>query len=261
MLMTRWVSADQKKTIRHWAMEFIIVVAGVLLALWLQQWGERQRALSDMKAAEEAIHDELRTALQAIMWRKAISQCHIDRQELLKSMLLKGDDWPGLTENALAVRFGGPPTVIPSVFSRPLDTLATAAWTSALATGALAPMDPERFAKLVALYDHLETLRRARDDETAAVANMSALAFPLHLTPELRAQMIESVYRVDRSRFTFGMVSPADFATSMRELGWDDERMMDRLIREDMAEAKEQGFVFRPCVAAVQNPFRSAQPN
>ncbi len=256
MPMLRRLTDDEKRGARHWAMEFFIVVAGVLLALWLQQWGERQRALSDMEAAEGAIHDEVRTALESLMWRKAISKCHVDRTQLIQSMLENGDEWPGLTENALAIRHGGPPVLIPSVYTRPLDSFTTAAWTSALATGALAPMDRVRFGKLVAIYDQIETLRRTRDDETDAVSEMSALAFPLHLTPELRAQMTESVYRVDRGRFTFGMISPADFAGSMRGLSWDDTAKMDQWIRENDADAKAEGFVFRDCVAAVENPFR-----
>ena len=259
MLMMRRLTDDERRGVRHWAMEFVIVVVGVLLALWLQQWGERRRALADMRDAEAAIHDEVRTALQQMMWRKAISKCHIDRQELLKSMLLKsGENWPGLEENALAVSARRiPESVIPSVYSRPLDTLTTAAWTSALTTGALAPMDRDKFTKLVAIYDQIETWRNARDDETDAVSKMSPLAFPMRLTPELKAQMLESVYRVDRARFTFAMASPADFAASMRELGGDDTAAVDRQIRKDTAETIAMGFVWRKCVVPVENPFRA----
>ena len=73
MLMRRFTD-DQKRGLRHWAMEFVVVVAGVLLALWLQEWGQRRRAISDMRAAEGAIHDEVRTALESIMWRQAIAR-------------------------------------------------------------------------------------------------------------------------------------------------------------------------------------------
>ena len=96
-------------------------------------------------------------------------------------------------------------------------------------------MDRDRFARLVAIYEQVEILRRARDDETDAVSKMSALAFPMRLTPELRTQMIESVYRVDRSRFTFAFIGAADLADDMRELGWDDTAAIDRRIREDAA--------------------------
>ena len=257
MLLMRRFTDDQRKSLRHWGMEFLVVVASVLLALWLQGWWERRQASSDLRAAEEAIRDEIGAALREVMWRKAISQCHIDRQELLKSMLLQtGENWPGLQENALAIRSNVPPSVIPSIYTRPGDAYATDAWTSALATGALAPMPRERFRDLVGIYNQIEALKRARDEESDAVAKMASLAFPISLTPELRAQMLESVYRVDRSRFLFAIIRPTDLANAMRKLGWDDTERIDRWIREDAAEIRSDGFVFRPCVATVENPFR-----
>jgi hypothetical protein len=257
MLMVRRFTDDQKKSLRHWGMEVFVVVAGVLLALWLQGWWERRQALSDVQAAEDAIRDEIGAALREVMWRKAISQCHIDRQELLKSMLLKTDEnWPGLQENALAIRSNVPPSVIPSIYTRPGDDYSTAAWTSALATGALAPMRRERFRALVGIYNQIETLKRARDEESDAVSKMASLAFPISLTPELRSQMLESVYRVDRARFLFAFTQPTDLANAMRKLGWDDTERIDRWIREDAAEISSTGVVFRPCVVAVENPFR-----
>lgn len=257
MLMMGRFTEDQKKSLRHWGLEVLVVVSGVLLALWLQGWWERRQASADLRAAEDAIRDEIREALQEVMWRGAISKCHVDRQKLLKSMLLKNaENWPGLQENALAVRSNVPPTVIPSIYSRPGDNYTTDAWTSALATGALAPMNRERFRDLVSIYNRIESLKRARDEETDAVSKMSSLAFPIRLTPELRAQMLESVYRVDRARFLFAIASPVELAADMRKLGWDDTERVDRWIREDIADTRANGFVFRPCVAEVTNPFR-----
>ena len=83
-------------------MEFVVVVAGVLLALWLQEWGEARRAKKDMAVAEDAIRDEIKRSLKNLIWREAIGQCHVERAERLKTMLLAGSSqWPGLNENAL----------------------------------------------------------------------------------------------------------------------------------------------------------------
>ncbi|MCL6697796.1 hypothetical protein LZ496_03220 [Sphingomonas sp. NSE70-1] len=259
MLGLRQLTDDQKKNVRHWGMEFVVVVIGVLLALWLQQWGERQQELADMHAAEDAIHDELRAALSSLMWREAISQCHIDRAKLLQSKIAAGSNsWPGLNENALALQMEGIMTssVAPSVYQRPVEPLTNAAWTSALATGALGPMDRERFAKLVGLYAQVDLMRAARDREDVAAAALSPLGNPLTLTPELKAHMLEAIYQVDRSRFTFGLVNSRDFAAEMKSLGWDDTSQMDRLIEEEVKDTAAEGFKWRPCVAPVRNPFK-----
>lgn len=43
---------DQRKTVSHWLAELAIVVAGVLIALYAQQWdSERQAALRSYRPA------------------------------------------------------------------------------------------------------------------------------------------------------------------------------------------------------------------
>jgi len=40
MALLRKLTSDERRTIGHWAMELVVVVAGVLIALWLQAWAE-----------------------------------------------------------------------------------------------------------------------------------------------------------------------------------------------------------------------------
>src|SRR5688572_10290688 len=102
MALLRRLTSEHRRTIGHWAMELAVVIAGVLIALWVQEWADRRRAVQDMGAAEEAIHAEVRTVLTQLIWREVISKCHMERAEKLKNMLLAGgSEWPGLTENAL----------------------------------------------------------------------------------------------------------------------------------------------------------------
>lgn len=262
MALLRKLTADQMRTAGHWAMELVIVVAGVLIAIWLQQWGERRRAQQNMEVAGEAIHDELRETLKSLIWREAIKQCHIDRIRLLKSALIgTRTDWPGLEENPLwSVAPRGPfgtEVIVPSVYWRPLDTFTDAAWKSALATGALAPMDRKRFALLVSTYDQVQLLRDTRDRETEATERLAGLSFPMHLTPEIRSQMLQGLYVLDRSRFTYTLIGPEAVAGWLRELGWNDKAEIDRSLMQGAEEVKRMAFVWRPCVAKPKNPFNS----
>jgi hypothetical protein len=260
MPLLRKLTADQKRVAGHWLMELVIVVAGVLIALWLQQWGERRRAQQNMAAAEQAIHDELRETLKSLIWREAIKQCHIDRIELLKAALIgSSSEWPGIKENTLwSVAPKGPfgaEVIIPSPYWRPLDAFTDAAWKSALATGALAPMDRKRFALLASAYDQVQILRDTRDRETAATEKLVALTFPTHLTPAIRSEMLQGLYVLDRSRFTYALIGPEAVAGWMRELGWNDKAEIDRSLTQDAEEVKGMGLVWRPCVAKSKNPF------
>jgi len=261
MTLLRRLSADQKRSLGHWAMELIVVIAGVLIALWLQELVERRRAVADLHAAEDAIHDEVRSALTSLIWREAISQCHLDRAKLLKSALTDArDDWPGLDDNALVVLKPGlgrysAPTVFPSVYQRPRDTFSTSAWNSALTTSALAPMDHQRFGQLVAIYDIIQVVRENQELEDHAATKLSALAFPMRLTPQIRVELIQALYDIDRSRFSFSAFGAAPLAQEMKTLGWDDKAAVDRWIVEDAADDRRNHIVWKPCVRQPKNPF------
>jgi hypothetical protein len=257
MAFLRKLTSDHSRNIGHWAMELVVVIAGVLIALWLQAWAEHRRAVHDMTAAEDAIHDEVRAALTTLIWREAISQCHVDRAQLLKAMLLEGNNrWPGITENALILNLNeasGVQSVVPGVYQRPFDILSTAAWNSALTTGALAPMDRKRFDKLVALYNQIEFLNANRDREDHAAATLSALSLPQELTPDTRTRMFQALYEVDASRFMFNFQGAKPFAGAMKDLGWNDKAEIDRWIAED--RAANQNAQWRPCVHDYKDPF------
>lgn len=258
MALLRKLNEDEKRNVRHWAMEFVVVVAGVLLALWLQEWVESRQSLENMRAAEDAVHDEVRASLTSLIWREAISKCHRDRAELLKSKLLSDvEQWPGIRENVLlapqsAWKMG---TVVPGIYQRPNDTFTTSAWDSALATGALMRMDRRRFSRLVALYDQIHFLNDMRLREDEAASKLAPLVFPIKLTPEVKAEMLQALYNLDRTRFMFAFIGPSDFALSMRELGWNDKSQVDQWIRDDAAENRRRGVEWRPCVAPARNPF------
>ena len=256
--MLRRLSGEQQRSARHWAMEFVVVVAGVLLALWLQELGDNRQATHNMAAAEDAIHDEIRQSLQNLIWRGAINQCHIDRIEKLKTMLLaEGQQWPGLSENALIEtdmrQATGFQTVIQGVYQRPFDQFPTAAWQSALTTGALAPMDRERFAKLAAIYGLLQFMTSTQEREYRAASTLSALSLPQQLTPGARTNMLGALYDLDSTRFMFNYQGASELARRMSELGWNDKAEIDRWIAEE--RAAQQGQKWRPCIKPERNPF------
>jgi len=262
MALLRKLTSDERRTVAHWAMELVVVVAGVLIALWLQNLAERRRAVHDMTAAENAIHDEVRQNLSNLIWRDAINQCHLERVQLLKSMLLAGHtQWPGVTENALIdmdmTKATGVQSVVQGVYQRPFDVFSTAAWTSALTTGALAPMDRDRFAQLVQIYNQIDFLEETQEREANAASVLSALALPQELTAETRTRMFQALYEVDAARFMFSYQGTSVLAEAMKKIGWNDKVEIDRLIADDEQSNAKRVGKWRPCVARERNPFAS----
>jgi hypothetical protein len=264
MALLRRLTGEQRRTVAHWAMELVVVIAGVLIALWVQQWADNRQAHRNMLAAEEAIHEEVRSALTSLVWRQVVSRCHLERAKLLKDMLLRpGNHWPGITENTLLQndlsQATGVDSVITGVYQRPFDSFSTAAWNSALTTGALAPMDHRRFGILVQLYGQIDLLKQNQDRENNAASTLSALAMPQELTPDSRTRMFQALYEIDATRFFFTFGGAGPFAEGMKELGWNDKAEIDRWIAEDrasqMADDRRQRVAWRPCIQPYRNPF------
>jgi hypothetical protein len=260
MALLRKLTDGERRTIGHWAMELVVVVAGVLIALWLQQWADDRRARRDLAAAEDAIHEEVRTALTSLVWRRVVSRCHLERARLLKAMLLRpGNQWPGLNENALLQNqlseATGVDTIMPGVYQRPFDAFSTAAWNSALTTGVLAPMDHQRFGQLVRLYDQIELLKENQKRENDAAATLSALSAPQELTADSRTRMFQALYQIDTSRFFFTFAGAQPISDAMKKLGWNDKAAIDKFIAEDRAEDFDRAAKWRPCIQPYKNPF------
>lgn len=70
--------------------------------------------------------------------------------------------------------------------------------------------------------------------------------------------MLRALYDIDRARFVFAFQgNPADFASVMQQLGWNDGAEIDRWMVEDGRETAQLGIKFLPCVAKQKNPFKS----
>ena len=72
-------------------MEFVVVVAGVLLALWLQELLTRNNRRDDAHKAEESIRDELDDNLLILVANEAIEQCRKDRLIKIDAVLRAGN--------------------------------------------------------------------------------------------------------------------------------------------------------------------------
>lgn len=64
--MLRKLSKGERRTVAHWAMEFVVVVVGVLLALWLQEWVAGRSAAAKHHELMERLFEESEDDVSAI---------------------------------------------------------------------------------------------------------------------------------------------------------------------------------------------------
>ena len=260
--MLRKLSEGQKRNIAHWAMEFVVVVAGVLLALWLQERVTQGNRVKDAHNAEAAIRNEIDENLMALVAFESVDQCRRDRlREIDQILRSDGVTRPILSHYLLAVD----DNARISNFQRQLvyggldGNLPDTTWRSANASGATSAMDPERYRAIASLYAGFAQLQQTIDTDRDASAKLQLLAYGTPLTSDVRAQLIEAQTIATRNWASFhdsGEVRTSrGVAKAMMKLGWNDKARMDQIIRRTEKEFESTGYKLKSCTKPQKNPF------
>ena len=257
--MLRKLSEGQRRTIAHWAMEFVVVVVGVLLALLLQEILTSADRRSDARAAEVSIRDELDNNLLILVMHDAVAECQRERLDEIEQRLEKGGVPAPILDNwGIAAAQRKKHHAVYGFFA--LDVTDTA-WRSAIANGSASAMKPERFRSIADIYATFDVVREALATDRDAAKTLQVLSFGVPLTPELRGSLIKAYYTASANRaFLSEGISARGIAGQMRALGWDDETHVDVLIGGAKADMKRFGLTFKPCARPLVNPFRRAMP-
>lgn len=260
--MLRRLSEGQRRNVAHWAMEFVVVVAGVLLALWLQELANGARRHGDAQRAEAAIRDEVDENLMALVAFEAVDGCRRDRLREIDRILQAGGNPTALLDHVFLdidtnarVSNRQRQVVYGTLDGDLLDT----AWRSANASGTAAAFDPARYRALANLYATFALIQQTIETDRDAAAKLQLLAYGTSLTPEVRARLIEAQTLATQNWALFHDAGPAftprGVAAAMKDLGWDDRARMDALIRGTQNELKASGFPLKPCHRPLKNPF------
>lgn len=240
-------------------MELLVVVTGVLLALMAQEWAQGRDQRARMRAALEAVRIEARDNLFLMLSKQSLNRCLIDREILIRDRLRASNGpWQPIVEPALTTRTFGPLNDVPifGVMQRQSDPFTTAAFRSALATGALSGLGRKQFDALNGLYSMYDALNAEEAKGDQSIRQLAALGQPITITPEIKAEMFGALYSADRSRFQIQYAWWNNLLDFYRTLGWDNAAEIDRLIAEDHAAEVKMGVPWRPCHDPLRNPFR-----
>jgi hypothetical protein len=253
------LSRERGESVRHWAMELVVVVVGVLLALWAQEWAQNQSETKRTEAALVSIRAEARENLSLLMFKRSIDRCLIEREILLRDALLAPrDEWTPIKANALV---NGQIDILRDVpmlgvFARQGDPMQTYAYRSAMTTGALSTLDSKRLEALSQLYANFDQINSEEEKGDKSIRSLAALSHPIRLTSDLRARLLGELYSADRSRFAIRYALNNDLSEIMKRIGWYDEAWFDDRIARDEQEQERNGIDWRPCKQKVVNPFR-----
>ena len=241
--MLRKLSAGQKRNFAHWAMELVVVVVGVMLALWLQELVAQGNRRNDALNAEAAIRNEVDENLMALVAYESVDQCRRDRlREIDRMLRTEGTTRPILNHFLLEMddkaRISNSQRQL--VYAEIVDNLPDTTWQSANATGATSAIGPERYRAIAGLYATFALLQQIVATDRDAGAKLQLLAYGTPLSPDVRAQLIEAHTIATRNWVSFhdygDRLTARGVAKAMAKLGWNDKSRIDELIRRTQEE-------------------------
>lgn len=199
MIRLRPLRPREQRNLRHWGMELVIVVVGVLIALWAQEWAEGRAQAERQAKAMEALAREIRVTQIMASRPTIIDTCLVTQIETLKQLLSRDEsDWPGIVVKG-STGFG---QVMGSPILYPTNLYSVAAYERARETGAIEDLPPDKaFA-----YEEIFYILRALDEDNREISRIISALRPLSIARPLgsseRTEMLQHLARFDRLRFT-----------------------------------------------------------
>ena len=141
----------------HWGMELLIVSAGVLIALVVQQWAENRSWRERAAISERAMDQELARAAGVLDERAMIQPC-LNRRLAELDRLVR------------AARLSGSLPDIREIGLPPLRVVEVGAWEDAVGSGTLAHLDQQTRSMLSVNYPLIRDFPRFQMEEAASWA-------------------------------------------------------------------------------------------
>lgn len=192
------------QVVAHWAMELVIVVAGVLIALSAQQWAQVQSSKQRAGDAEERIRLELTSNVLTGVERIALGKCL--RGQLAKLADGLRSDRSSWTDLQLAE-----PGLLRLVFSRMYRTpdrpWPTTEYQGSLSNGSLESVPAERTGLLASAYAQIRSMQSNNEEELRLAAELGVLQFGQPLAASDRNRLLSILVRLDQLNATMILIA------------------------------------------------------
>lgn len=173
----------QKRELRHWAIELVVVVVGVLLALFAAEWAEGRREAAEHERRIARMDNAIVKVAADAAAERAAAMCEDARIEELKVLLdSNGREWPGSSFSyalSLPDELLFPLPLIVNLEATPSD-----AFEAAEAAGTIATLDEEEADYYRARRLQFEYLEEAYDRGLQAILDLSVLSEPRTLSQD-----------------------------------------------------------------------------
>jgi len=204
MFRPRVLSDEQKKNLRHWGMELVVVVVGVLLALWAQEWVEGRRQATEDAHVMAALKEEVAYNLDVLARFTALDRCTTERMAAVRKLLeADGENWPGSQDPNGQIDGA----LYPLMIRMPGLSPVTSQFDRAVESGAMERSGQTEFLKPA--YKWLDLFADARDAWVKTNWQLSVLTRPGKLSREQRLEFLQLLGLLDGNMITLRQTAAA----------------------------------------------------
>lgn len=233
-------SAHRARQAGQWLGELLIVVFGVLIALYAQQWASDRQSHRAATEAEERIRAEIYANAYNDAERVGLHLCLQQRLRTIGERLTSGAG--GWREFAYDYDDNGL-FFVRRVYRTPSRSWIDDAYRGALTSGALDSVDPQRRALWSSLYRQNLKSQQLNSEENSLAPNLNSLSLDGVTQPEDRRSLLKQVAGLDRYNGLIAVISRQNLET-IKELGY-------RLSAEERSEL--QRSLFDPSAQSSSN--------
>ena len=178
------------------ALDFFIVVAGILIAFQITNWNERARTNAELIRAEAHLKIDIFNNYVNFSERRNLAACRKERIRALGDQLLaEGDEW-------IPMAFGTPDIggelTYASTLQSPKVPWGSLIWENELARGTFDSMDNDRQRKIRFIFAATKDAEITQEKISNAESQLTALAHITELSRADRLKYFDIVTQIDQ---------------------------------------------------------------
>ena len=234
------------------ALDFFIVLAGLLIAFQITNWNEAQSERAELARAEIALQADLGRNYFNAAERVSLTECRMAQLSGLADRLMApGDVWEGmprLDSNAL-------PRAIEPVLRSPSRIWGSRIWQAGLARGTFNQMEADQRQDLDVFFQQTEHANALQRNIHALQARLKLLGRTTELSRSDRLRYFDIISEIDENSVFLELIA-GQIIDQIEQIGVSLPEATKAEIREGLAERnKAREAVYGACAKPITLPF------
>ena len=234
------------------ALDFFIVLAGILIAFQITNWNEAKSERTELARTEMALQNDLSRNYYNAAERVNLTECRMAQLSGLADRLMApGEVWEGMPRNDPTVLLHA----IEPVLRSPFRQWGSRIWQAGLARGTFNQMDAERRRELDLLFEQTEHANALQRNIHALQARLNLLGRTSELSRTDRLRYFDIISEIDENSVYLEAIS-GQIIDQIEQIDVNLDEATKSEIREFLAERNTaRKDIYGACAKPIILPF------